>query len=76
MTNDKLTKATGQFEQMVIAVEQWRQTVAEGTSEPAFFDDEFKIHFETLAQLYKIAVGLFGASAVGGCTLAKDTKLE
>ena len=49
MTNYTLTKVIGQFEQMVIAVEQWRQTFAEGTSERALFDDELKIHCEKLS---------------------------
>ena len=37
-------------------------------------DDEFKIHFEKLPQIYKIAVGQFGALAVEGCKLAQGTK--
>ena len=37
VTNNTLTKPIDQFEQMVIALEQWRQTLAEGTSEPSPF---------------------------------------
>ena len=50
--------------------------MAADTSERAFFVDEYKIHVEKLAHIYKIAVGLFGALAVEGCTLAKGTKLN
>ena len=75
MPNNTLTKTIGQFEQMVNAVEQWRQTLAEGTSKRVLFDYKCKIDFEKLAKIYKIAVGQFGALAVEGCTLAKGTKL-
>ena len=72
MANNTLTKAIDQFEHMVIAVEPWRQTLAGGgTSKRTLFDNEFKIHFEKLAQIYKIAVGQFGALAVEGCTVAE-----
>ena len=69
--NNTLTKAIDQFEQMVIAVEQCWQTLARGTSERALVDNEFKILFENLAQIYKIAVGQCGALAVEGCALPK-----
>ena len=75
MTN-MLTEAIDQFEQMLIAVEQWRQTLAEGTSGLAFVDSEVKIHFEKHAQIDKIAVGQFGAWAVEGCAPTKGTKLD
>ena len=41
-----------------------------------FFDNVFKIHFEKLAHIYKIAVGQFEALIVEGCTLTKGTKLD
>ena len=61
---------------MVITVEQWRQTLTECTNERNHFDNVFRIHFEKLTQIYKIAVGHFGALAVEGCMLAKGTKLD
>ena len=72
MTNNTFN----QFEQMVVAMEQRRQTLAKGTSERALFGNEFKIHFETLGKIYKMAVAQFGALAVEGCTPAKGTKLD
>ena len=76
MTNSTLTKAMDQFEQMVLAVEQWRHTLAEGTSERVLFDDESKIHLEKFAKIYKIVVGHCRALAVEDCTLAKGTILD
>ena len=64
MPNNTLTKVTNQFEQMVIASQQWRQTLAESPRERALLDDEFKIHFD--AQICKIAVRQFGSFAVEG----------
>ena len=40
------------------------------------FRQEFKNYFEKFGQIYKTAVGQFGALAVEGCTLAKGTKLD
>ena len=76
LTNNTHAKAMDQFKQTVIAVERWQQTLAEGTSERALFDNEFKIHFEKLAQICKMAIGQFGAMALDGCTLAQGTKLD
>ena len=73
-TNNTLTKAIDQVEQIVIAVEQWRQTLAESTSWRALFDNDFKFHVEK--EILQIAVGQFRALAVEGCTLAKGTKLN
>ena len=57
-------------------MEQWRQTLAEGTRERALFDDEFKLHLEKPSQICEKAVGQFGALAVEGCKLAQGTKLD
>ena len=74
MTKNTLTMAIDKFEQTVIAVKQWRQNLPEARSSEPFFDNGFNIHFEKFAQIYKTAVGQFGALTVEGCTLAKGTK--
>ena len=77
-TNDTLTKANQPAQADGDRVGALTTDVRRRYQRASFFfsDDEFKINFEKLAQICKIAVGQFRAFAVEGSTLAKTTELD
>ena len=56
MTNNMFTNSIDHFEQLVMVVEQWRQTLGDGHERATPFVSEVEDHFGKLPQIYKIAL--------------------